>query len=132
MQSTVYGPPAPRSMLFAGTVLGLIGAINCIQGIAALSNSKVYPANVVFEFGSVRTWGWIVLVAGIAQLVVSFAIFSKSAFARWFGVATAAGNAIVQLLVFPEHPLWCLSVFAANLIVIRVLVVDGGRGWAAR
>jgi hypothetical protein len=132
MQSTAYGPPAPRSMLFAGTVLGLIGAVNCIQGIAALSGSSVYPDSVVFEFGNLRLWGWVVLIAGVVQLVVSFAIFTKSPFARWFGVATAAGNAIVQLLVFPENPLWCLSVFAADLVVIRVLVVYGGRGWANR
>jgi hypothetical protein len=65
-------------MLFAGTVLGLIGAVNCIQGIAALSGSSIYPDSVVFEFGNLRLWGWLVLIAGIVQLVVSFAIFAKS------------------------------------------------------
>jgi hypothetical protein len=41
-------------------------------------------------------------------------------------------NAIAQLLFFPAHPFWALCAFAASLIVIRVLVVHGGRGWAAR
>jgi hypothetical protein len=128
----VYGPQAPRSMLFAGTVLGLIGFANCIVGIKALSNSSFFPAHAAFVTGNLRTWGWIVLIVGIAQIVASFAIFSKSAFARWFGVATAGVNAITQLLFFPAHPIWALCSFAACLFVVRVLVVYGGRGWAAR
>lgn len=133
MQSTpYYGPQAPRSMLFAGTVLGLIGAANCIQGIAALANNKTFADSAIVGLGNVRVWGWIVLIAGLAQLVASFAIFSKSSLARWFGVATAAGNAFVQLIVFPEHPFWSMCAFAANMVVIRVLVVHGGRGWANR
>jgi hypothetical protein len=127
-----YGPQAPRSMLFAGTVLGLIGVFNSIAGIATLAGSDVFHQHAVFEFGNVRTWGWVVLIAGLAALVASFAIFSKSALARWFGVCVAAGNAFTQLLAVPLHPFWALAVFAADLVVIRVLVVYGGRGWAAR
>src|SRR4051794_39446867 len=123
-----YGPHAARGMLFSGTVLGLIGVTNIIQGTAALSGSKVYPDNAVFEFGNLRLWGWVVLIAGLAQLVASFAIFSKSSFARWLGIATAAGNAFTQLLVVTAHPAWALTLFAADLFVTHVLVRHAGRG----
>jgi hypothetical protein len=119
-------------MLFAGTVLGLIGVANVIVGCKVLSDSSFVPANAVFVTGNIRVWGWVVLIVGIAQIVASFGIFSKSALARWFGVATAVANAVAQLLFFPAHPFWALCAFAASLIVIRVLVVYGGRGWAAR
>jgi hypothetical protein len=127
-----YGPPAPRSMLFAGTVLGLIGTFNAIAGIGVLSGSRVYAAHGVFEFGNARVWGWVVLLAGVAELVASFAIFSKSSVARWFGVCAAGANAFTQLLAVPAHPLWALAAVAADLVVIRVLVLYGGRGWASR
>jgi hypothetical protein len=119
-------------MHFAGTVLGLIGTFNVIAGIAALSGSDVYDGHGAFELGNVRVWGWVLLLVGLATVVASFAIFSRSPLARWFGVAVAAGNACTQLLATPAHPAWSLAAFAADLFVIRVLVVHGGRGWAAR
>jgi len=86
-----HGLSVYPGMIDAGTVLGLIGTFNAVAGIAALSGSAVYRSHGVFEFGNVRLWGWIVLIAGLAELVASFAIFSKSSFARWFGVASPTG-----------------------------------------
>jgi hypothetical protein len=116
---------AARNLLFAGTIIGLIGVTNVIQGIGVLSGSKVYPDNAVFVFGSERLWGWVVLLVGLVGIVVSFAIYTRSSVARWLGVAIAAGNAITQLLVMPARPFWALAFVALDLLVIRALVVYG-------
>jgi cytochrome b subunit of formate dehydrogenase len=116
---------AARNLLFAGTIIGLIGVTNVVQGIGVLSGSKVYPDNAVFVFAGDRLWGWVVLLAGIVAIVVSFAIYTRSPLARWLGVAIATGNAITQLLVMPARPLWALAFVAADLLVIRALVVYG-------
>ena len=117
---------AARALLFAGTILGLIGVANVVQGVAVLSGSHVYPDNAVFVFAHQHTWGWIVLAVGLVTVLVSFSIFTRSSFARWFGVAVAAGNGFSQLLVMPARPLWALAAVAADLVVIKVLVVLGG------
>src|ERR1700751_676227 len=90
---------AARSLTFAGTIIGLIGVTNVIQGIGVLAGSKVYPANAVFVSSHPRLWVWVVLLAGVVEVTVSFAIFTRRAVARWLGVAVAVGNAITQLLV---------------------------------
>jgi hypothetical protein len=111
--------------MLAGTVIGLIGVTNLIQGVSVLAGSKVYPDNAVFTFAGDRLWGWVVLVAGVVEVVASFALFTKSSAARAIGLAVAAGNAVTQLLVMPARPLWAVAAIALDLLVIRALLVYG-------
>jgi uncharacterized membrane protein (DUF2068 family) len=127
-----YGGRGAGSLLFAGTVLGLIGTFNVIAGVSGLAESRVISKNTVFAIGNVRLWGGIVLVAGVLELIASFAIFTRSAYARWFGVCVAAVNAITQLFYISANPAWAMAVFAADLFVIHALVVHGGKGLDGR
>src|SRR5262249_27747522 len=103
---------------FAAIMLGLAGTFNVIDAIVALTRSKFYVHGAVFVFSSLPTWAWIILLLGVAQLMASFALFTGSQFARWFGIATAGANAIGQLLFLPAYPLWSLSMFAVDILVI--------------
>lgn len=116
---------AARNLMLAGTIIGLIGVTNVIQGVGVLAGSKVYPDNAVFVFAGDRLWGWVVLLAGLVEVAASFALYTRSSIARWLGVAVAAGNAITQLLVMPARPWWALAAIALDLLVIRALVVYG-------
>jgi len=40
-----------------------VGCFNLIYGIAAVANSHVFTASAHYVFGSLRTWGWIALIA---------------------------------------------------------------------
>jgi hypothetical protein len=116
---------AARAMLFSGTIIGLIGVTNVIQGVSVLAGSKVYPDNAVFTFAGDRLWGWVVLVAGVVEVATSFAIFTRSEAARLIGIAVVAGNAVTQLLVLPARPWWGIAAVAADVLVIKMLVVHG-------
>jgi hypothetical protein len=116
-----------RSMLFAGTILGLIGVSNVIDGVAALSGSDVVPASTVVEFGSVRFWGFVMLAAGVVTIAASFAIFTKSGAARNVGIVVASANALTELLAIPAHPWWGVCALALDLLVVKALVAHGGR-----
>ncbi len=118
-------------LAFSGIMLGLVGAWNVFDGILALAQSKVYVAGTTFVFSDLRTWGWIVLVAGVLQVLAAFAIFTGSQVARWFGIGAAGVNAIVQLMFVPAAPFWALSMFAVDLLIIYGLAVYGGRPEAA-
>ena len=108
---------------FAGIMLGFAGAWNLIDAILALANSKVYVGNKTYVFGDLRTWGWIILAVGIAEICAAFAVLSGSQLARWFGVAVASVNAIAQLMFIPAAPFWALCMFAVDLLVIYGLAV---------
>jgi hypothetical protein len=114
-------------LAFAGVMLGIAGGWNVIDGSLALANSKVYGVNTVYVFSDLRTWGWIALGLGIAQLFAAFAIFSGSEIARWFGIVVAGVNALAQLAWIPVYPFWGLMIFAADIIVIYALAVYGGK-----
>ncbi|MFL5902301.1 MAG: hypothetical protein ACJ76Q_00590 [Solirubrobacteraceae bacterium] len=112
---------------FAGVMIGLIGVLNVIYGIAAISDSKVYVHDAQFVFGQLNTWGWILLIVGVVQLFAAFAIFARTAFGRWIGILTAAANMIVQLLLLPAFPLLSLAIFAIDVLVIYGLVAYAHR-----
>jgi hypothetical protein len=107
-------------------MLGFAGIWNSIAGILAISSSRVYTGHSVLVFGSLNTWGWIVLLLGIVQLIASAALFAGSEFARWFGIAAAGVNAIGQLLFLPAYPWWAIAMFAVDLLVIYGLAVHAG------
>ena len=115
---------------FAGVMIGLVGVLNVIYGIAAISNSKFYVRDAQFVFGELKTWGWVLLIVGLVQLFAAFAIFARTAFGRWIGIATAGANMVVQLLLLPAYPFLALSIFAIDVLVIYGLVAYGHRSRA--
>ena len=114
-------------LTFATVMLGLAGIWNFIEGILAVSSSRVYTDSSVFVFSDLNTWGWIVLILGIIQALAALAIVSGSEFARWFGIGAAALNAIGQLLFVPVYPMWAITMFAVDVLIIYALAVYGGR-----
>jgi hypothetical protein len=112
---------------FAAVMLGLAGTWNVMQGLLAVGESRVYVADSVFVFSDLNTWGWIVAILGVVQLLAAFAIVSGSEFGRWFGVAAAFVNSMAQLYFLPAYPLWALTMFAVDLLIIYALVVYGGK-----
>ena len=114
-------------LTFAATLLGLAGTFNIIDGIVGLSKSKFFTANATYVFGDLRTWAWILLVLGALQLLAAFSLFGGSELARWFGIATASLNAIGQLMAAPGFPLWSLTMFAVDIVIIYALAVYAGR-----
>ena len=67
------------------------------------------------------------LIIGVIEWGVGIAVFIKSQFARWVGVAILSLNAIVQLMLIPAYPFWSLSIFAVDILAIFGLVAYGGR-----
>jgi len=114
-------------VIFAGCMLCLVGTLNIIYGIAAISNSKFYVANTQYVFSDLNTWGWILLIVGVIQFVAAFGIWASTEWGRWVGVASAGINAIVQMLFIPAYPWLSLALFATDLLVIYGLIAYGGR-----
>jgi hypothetical protein len=112
---------------FAGIMLGLAGTWSIIDGILAISRSKVYGVNHTYVWTDLRTWGWIMLVLGCLLLLATFAIFAGSEFARWFGMIVAGLNAIGQLGFVSVYPFWALMLFTVDILVIYALAVYGGK-----
>src|SRR5947209_5630083 len=68
-------------LMFSIVLLGIAGILNSIGGIAAISDSKFYVADAKYVFGSLHSWGWTVLIIGVAQLLVAWGILARNQFA---------------------------------------------------
>jgi putative flippase GtrA len=112
---------------FAGVMLMLAGVLNVIGGIAAIDDANVYVANAHYTFADLSTWGWIILLTGVVQVLAALGIWARNQFARWLGVGFAGLNAAAQLLMMPAFPLWSLALFGVDLLIIYGLVAYGSR-----
>lgn len=112
---------------FAGALLLILGTINFIEGIAAVGNANFFVNDTHYVIGSLNTWGWVAMGVGVVQWGVAIAVFLKSQFARWAGVAILSINAITQLLMMPAYPFWSLCIFALDVLAIYGLIAHGQR-----
>jgi hypothetical protein len=113
-------------VVFSAIVLGLVGIFSFIDGILAISSSKVFTANATYVFSDLHTWGWIVTILGALAVCAAFALLTGSELARWFGITVASLNAIGQLMFVHANPWWAVSMFAVDILVIYGLAVYAG------
>jgi hypothetical protein len=113
--------------VFAGVLLLVAGVLNIIYGIAAIGDSKFFTDHGTYILSGLHTWGWILLILGVLELVAAFSLFSGGEFGRWFGIFVASLNAIGALLSMPGYPFWSLALFALAIIIIYKLV-EGSEG----
>jgi hypothetical protein len=117
---------------FAGVMLIIAGVLNTLYGIAAIDSANIFVHNARYVFGDLNTWGWFVLALGVLQLFAAFAIWRGDSWGRWFGVACASANAILQTLWLPSYPVLALTILPLDIIAIYGLLAYGGRRRAAR
>jgi hypothetical protein len=118
----------PSWVLFSGTLLALLAMMNFIYGIAAVSDSKFFVGEAQFVLGNLHTWGWVLIVVSIVQIVAAVGVWAQMAGMRWLGVGIAAVNAIVQMITIPAYPLWAVTLFTLDILVIYGLIAHGRKG----
>ena len=111
-------------MLFAGILLLIVGTLDIIYGIAAVSNAKFFVNDHQYVFSSLHTWGWITIILGIIEVTAAFSLFGAGLYGRFVAVTAASLGAIGALLnVGGAHPWWALGVFAVCVVIIHGVVV---------
>jgi len=114
-------------VIFAGTMLMIVGVLNVIYGIAAIDDANFYVNGANYVISDLNTWGWVVLLTGAAQFLCAFGVWARNTFATWLGIAFACLNAIGVLLMLPAYPFLSLALFAVDVLVVYGLAVHGGR-----
>lgn len=130
-----YDPDDARGqglVTFAGVMLTIAAVLNTLYGIAAIGKANVFVHNARYVFGDLNMWGWFVLALGVTQFFAALAIWRGVSWGRWFGVASASANAILQTLWLPSYPILALTILPLDIIAIYGLLAYGGRRRAAR
>jgi hypothetical protein len=108
--------------LFAALVLGIVGTLNALWGLAGIINGDVLTvggAEVIIW--SLTAWGWIHFIVGLLMVATAGGLIAMQDWARWTAVGFAGLNAILQIGVITAFPIWSLLVIALDLIVIYQL-----------
>jgi hypothetical protein len=113
-------------LVFAGTMLMLVGILNVVYGIAAIDNSKFFVNGAKYVVSSLNTWGWVVLITGALQILSAVGVWMRNTFATWLGIAFACLNGLGVLLMLPAYPLLSISLFAVDVLIVYGLAVHGG------
>jgi hypothetical protein len=113
-------------VVFAGTMLMLVGILNIVYGIAAIDDSTFFVNDAKYVISDLNTWGWVVLVTGALQMLSGFGIWARNTLATWAGVAFAFLNGIGVLLMLPAYPLLSIALFAVDVLIVYALLVHGG------
>jgi hypothetical protein len=110
--------------VFASILLVMAGCFNVIDGLAAVVKGDSYWAfaksgTLVFN---VHTWGWILLIFGVVQVMAAAVLWSGALWARILGIAVAVLNAMAHLTFVGTYPFWSLTIIAVDILIIYALV----------
>jgi hypothetical protein len=113
-------------VVFAGTLLLLVGGFNVIYGLVALFKDQVLAVTkaglVAFD---ITTWGWITLIIGIIQILVGFGLFGGRSWAIVAGVVLAVLNGFNQIAFLQAQPVWSTIIIAIDVLIIYALTAHG-------
>ena len=131
MTLAAYGEPVSGWVgwvIFAAVFMVTVGALNVIQGLAALFRDNTFwvTGNGDVVTFNITTWGWIHLIFGALLILVGILLMRGSAFARVVGIFLVALNMMAQFGFATLYPFWSLIIIAIEVAVIYALVVHGG------
>src|SRR5215211_294605 len=111
---------------FAGIMLMIAAVLNMLYGIAAIDRANFFTQNARYVLGDLQTFGWFVVALGVIQFFAALAIWRGVSWGRWFGVACASANAILQMLWLPSSHVLGLTIMALDIVAIYGLVAYAG------
>ena len=118
-------------------VLITAGIMRIFDGIWAIHNAntllsvKVSLAGSVFG-SSLKTYGWIYLLIGVALILVGLALAAGSEIARWLGMVAGGVLAISAIWWIQYYPLWSMVYVGLGAAVIYGLAMYGGHESVAK
>jgi hypothetical protein len=110
------------TVVFAGTVLLIIGAINFLEGLIVLFNDErvvVLPDRFILV--DLTSWGWTLLLFGVAMFAVGAGLLATQTWARIAAIIVVGIHAVWQIVSLGAYPVWSLLMLALDTFVIFAL-----------
>lgn len=114
-------------IVFAGTIMLMLGAFHAIAGFVALFEDEYF---FVGKDGLVVTadytaWGWTHIIFGAIIAAAGAALFTGALWSRIVAVVVALLSSIVNLAFLSAYPLWSGIMIALDVLVIYAVTVHG-------
>jgi hypothetical protein len=113
-------------VIFAATLLLIVGTLNIIYGIGALDDANIFTNQQRFILSNLNTLGWVLIVLGVIQLTGGFSLMAGNTYGRVIGVLGGSLGAIGALLsIGGSYPWWSLGIFFLCVYVVHGILIYG-------
>ncbi|HEU4945810.1 MAG TPA: hypothetical protein VFT31_01520 [Kribbella sp.] len=114
-------------IMFAGTMMVLLGSLHAFQGFIALFQDDYYVVgkNDLTVHVDYTAWGWTHLIFGIVIAAAGVGLLAGQMWARVIGVIVAVLSALVNVAFLAAYPMWSTIMIAIDILVIWALTVHG-------
>ena len=113
-------------VVFAATLLLIVGTLNIIYGIGALDDANVFVNDKRYIFTNLNTLGFVLIILGAIQLTGGFSLIAGNTYGRVIGIIGGSLGAIGALLSIGQgNPWWSLGIFFLCIYVVHGIIVFG-------
>jgi hypothetical protein len=113
-------------VVFAATLLLIVGVVNIIYGIGALDDANIFTDSTRFVLDNLNTLGWVLIILGIIQLAGGLSLMAGNTFGRIIAIVGGVLGALGALFSIGDgNPWWSLAVFALCVYVVYGVIVFG-------
>ena len=113
-------------VVFAAILLILVGTLNILYGIGAVSDANFYVQDTRYILTNLHTLGWVLIIIGVIQLTGGFSLMAGNAYGRVIGIVAGSLGAISALLSMGDHhPFWSLAIFFLSVWIVYGIIVFG-------
>src|SRR5215203_315021 len=113
-------------VVFAATMLLIVGTLNIIYGIGALDDANIFVNDQRFVLTNLNVLGWVLIILGVIQLAGGLSLMAGNTYGRVIGIVGGSLGAIGALLsIGGSYPWWSRGIFALCIYVVHGLIVYG-------
>jgi hypothetical protein len=115
-------------IVFAATMMIIVGGLNAFQGLVALLNDTWAGWNPVTGNAvvlDITQWGWVHLIVGLVLVLAGFGVLSGNILARLVGVVVAGVSLVTNFFFLPVYTFWSLLLILVDILIIWALTVHG-------
>lgn len=123
--STPTSNPSYRSSsgwaAFVGAYLAIVGVLNIIWGIAALSNKSYFISGGLLS--ELNTWGWVSIVLGAIQVLGALLIVARRTSGAVIAGTLAFFGIMLNFLSIGAYPVWSSILLVLDAMIIWAVTV---------
>jgi hypothetical protein len=113
-------------VVFAATLLLIVGTLNIIYGIGALDDANIFVNDQRYILTNLNTMGWVLIILGVIQLTAGFSLIAGNTYGRVIGIVAGSLGALGALFsIGGNDPWWSLAVFALCVWIVYGIIVYG-------
>jgi len=109
-------------VVFAGSMLLVIGLINIFQAFIALfADERVLVTRENLVLVDLTAWGWVLLISGFLMLAVGSGLLTAQTWARVAAIVIVCLHAVTQIFWLNAYPVWSLLMIALDTVILFAL-----------